>query len=156
MTDTVREKCLAGIVTLIEGMTKGQPVADPYTVSWSLVTRTDLDTVPKGTKYACAISENTETVLAETFPTTNKLLSVTVDWVQQLDKGEVPSVEWNRVLGEIQRKIGEDRTLGGNAIDCVETGNEPDIDFEGAKTIGGAVFFDVRYRHNVNDPRSVV
>jgi len=156
MAVTVRESCLRGMVALLEAMTDGQPAADPYSVTWRVVNRSDLDNVPKGTKYACSVSEITETVLPETYPHTNKLLSVSIEWEQLIDKNEVPSTEFNRVLGEIQRKIGEDRTLGGNAIDTVETGSEQDIDFEGSKAIGGSVFFDIRYRHNVNDPRSVV
>jgi hypothetical protein len=60
------------------------------------------------------------------------------------------------VLGEIQRRIREDRTLGGLALDVRETGNDLDLDTYADKAIEGAVFLEVRYRHATDNPRAAV
>jgi hypothetical protein len=120
-----------------------QLIAQPASTRWSRSTGRDSRPTPT--------NESKQT----RYPLTDCALPVTIEFRMTADRGDQrPAIEAERVLGEIRRRIGEDRTLGGLALDVREIGNDVDLDTYADKAIEGAVFLEVRYRHATDDPRA--
>ncbi len=155
MTDTIRELCLAALKTSLESMTEGQPAGDPYSVTWSVVKRAPLDDGDWKKKAALGILD-TEEQKNPRIQGYENVLRVVLEFRLFLNNDEDGSKRLNQVLGDIQRKIREDITLGGNAYNVVETGNETSLDDVYDHKVEGAVFLNIQYRHRQDDPRKVV
>jgi hypothetical protein len=154
MTDTVRLRCLEALRASFAGLRDGEPAADPYSVEFSAVEHGPLGDFDNRRRYVAAVVPGNESKRTR-YPLTDCTLPVTIEFRMTANRGDQrPAVEAERVLGEIQRRIGEDRTLGGLAIDVRETGNDVDLDTYADKAIEGAVFLEVRYRHATDDPRA--
>lgn len=156
MTNTIRFQCLDWIRKSLLGMVEGEPENDPYSVQFSQVEHGPLGDIDHKKRYVAGIVPGVERKETR-YPLTDCVLPVAVEFRMTVNRGDKrPGVEAERVLGEIQRRIGEDRTLGGLAIDLRETGNEIDIDTYGDKAVTGALFLDLHYRHATDDPRRPV
>jgi hypothetical protein len=156
MADTIREKCLTALEDALKSMVEGEPVADPYTVQFSDVKRGPLGEADHRKRYMASVVDGEEQK-SERFPVVDVTLRVTIEFQITVNRGDPrSSVLANTVLGEVQRKLAEDHTLGGVAIDCREVGNDIDLDSSEDRSVMGAVFLNVRYRHATNDPRKPV
>ena len=154
MVDTLRFRCLEALRASFAGMLDGYPQADPYSVQFTSVEHGPLSDFDNRKRYVAAVVPGRE-IKQTRYPLTDCTLPVTIEFRMTIDRGDKrPAIEAERVLGEIQRRIGEDRTLGGLAIDVRETGNDLDLDTYADKAIEGAVFLEVRYRHATDDPRT--
>jgi hypothetical protein len=153
MPDTIRMRCLAAINTALEAMTAGEPADDPYTVQFSKVEHGPLGDTDHRKRYVAGIvpgRERKQTL----YPFDQCTLEVAIEFRMMVNRDDDdPEVEAERLLGEIQRKLHEDTTLGGLAIDLRETGNEVDLEMYDDKSVVGVVFFDLLYRHRTTDPR---
>lgn len=156
---SIRERALEAMVQHFKDQEAGQPVPDPYTVTWDLVFRQDIRDVAHGKRYALSIfdtrEEKTPGIITTPDGMSDASLRVVLEWRQYVDADQDPSEEANRVLMEVQRRLGEaDRDqLGGLVLDIDETGNEINIDDYKDRLVWGAVFCVVRYRHKRGDPR---
>ncbi len=156
MADTVREIALQAMMDALEAMKEGKPVADPYTVEFSEIERADVGKLAKGRRFAVAILDGEETKNEDTFPTVRCTMRVLIEFYVYVDTGEEPSKMLNVVLGEIERKIREDKTLGGKVVDVEIVGNELEIDGPFDDQCVGTIFTLVKYRHHTNDPRIAI
>jgi hypothetical protein len=153
---TLRFRCLEAIRASLAGLVEGLPADDPYSVQFSAVEHGPLGDFDNRRRYVAAVVPGNESKQTR-YPLTDCTLPVTIEFRMTADRGDQrPAIEAERMLGEIQRRIGEDRTLGGLAIDVRETGNDVDLDTYADKAIEGAVFLEVRYRHATDDPRGTV
>jgi len=153
MAETLRFRCLEALRASFAGMLDGYPASDPYSLQFSAVEHGPLGDFDNRKRYVAAVVPGRESKQTR-YPLTDCTLPVTIEFRMTIDRGDKrPLVEAERVLGEIQRRIGEDRTLGGLALDVRETGNDVDLDTYADKAIEGAVFLEVRYRHATDDPR---
>ena len=146
---TVRETCLQGLTTWLEGMGD----SEDYETSWGLVVReSPAEEEVKQTVRALVIREGEETK-EEQFPVVNCFLDLTLDFYVLVDKGEKPSPLLNFVLGELEKRIRSDRTAGTDTIiDLSITGNELEIERVMDKFVSGSLFMDMIYRHSESDP----
>ena len=156
MTDTIRENIMNGLVDIMSAMKDGEPVADPYTTTWSVVGREPIEQLTKGKKHALGIYEGTETKTPRASTVMDCSLRAILEFHVYVESAQKASSELNRVLGEVQRKIMEDTSIGSLAIDIVENGNEFDIDGMWDKQVSGALFVTIKYRHHIEDPRASV
>jgi hypothetical protein len=153
MTDTVRETILKALETLMASMQADFPVDDPYTVTWSIISREDIGQLPKTKRYALAIYDTEEEKNPRTYPVTDCRLRVLLEFHVYLQKGEKASTELNRVLGEIERKVRSDRTLGDTCIETEFRGNEFSVDGPYEQQVSGVSYLSILYRHHTDDPR---
>lgn len=156
MTETVRNRILDNLKIQLGEMQSGFPVLDPYTVTWSEITRENIEKLAKGKLYALGIYDTEETKSPRIYPITDCTLRVLVEFHVYVQSTKRGSSELNRVLGEIERKIREDRTLGGLAIETEFLGNEFDIDGPYDHEVMGVVTMNIKYRHHTDDPRRIV
>lgn len=158
--DTIRERCLKALRDQLLSLAKPGP-ADPvtpddYSFTWSDVRRGALPDGDGRKAFLCGIIEGAERKETR-FPITECQLNLVIEFRMVINKGDqAPAVEANRILGEVQRCVCQDRRLGGLAIDLVETGNEIDLDSASDKTAEGVVFLQLKYRHKHNDPRIAI
>lgn len=153
MADSIREQIVSALVSLFEGMQAGLPAPDPYAITWDFVTREPPGAKIKGKKYVLGVFEPAE-VKAPLIGAFDATMRVVLEFWTHGPLDREPSTHINLVLGQIQRRLREDRHLGGLAADVKEVGNEIDIDNIDDRQLRGAVLVDVRYKHAVNDPRA--
>lgn len=152
---TVRERAVRRLVQIFEDVKEGLPVGDPYTVQWSLVLRQRAGARADKKRYVLQVFDTTESKVAQV-GWMDCTLRVILEFVALVDSKADPSRVGNRVLGEIQRRVREDIYLNDTVLNVVEVGNELDVDGTTDRQITGAVFVNVRYKHDQNDPRSDV
>lgn len=148
MTDSVRLQILEHLVGLLEA------AAPPdYDFTFSQVEIGPLSIADHKKRFTAGVSVGRETK-ASLFPLLDNTLPVTIEFRLTLDKNDPkPGVLAEKMLTQVQRIVYGDKTMGGLAMDTIETGNEVDIQTYADRSILGAVFFDVRYRHAHRDPR---
>lgn len=154
-TPTIREKICGHLVTLFETMTADQPAADPYGWKPSLVTRERWDSLADKKKFAIGVYDTRE-VKQPGVGRQECRLTVAIEFRVWIEGTQKPSEVMNEVLGVVQRRLGEDISLGGLAINSFETANEIDIDGTNDKQCQGVVFMTVLYRHSEKDPRKAL
>jgi len=152
---TVREQVVQKIVDLFTTVCAGIPLNDPYTVSWSLVTRYGLLEAQSKKRAVLRIDDPEEHKVARTgyYDCT---LRVLLEWMYYTDPTGDVSEQANMLVGEIQRRVREDPSLGGIAFDCKEVGNTKEVGGPTERVVQGVVFLNVQYRHAENDPRKIV
>ena len=153
MPDTIRMRCLEAIREALEAVVAGEPEDDPYTIAFSKVEHGPLGDVDHRKRFVAGIVPGRETKQTM-YPLDQCTLPVAIEFRMTVNRDDdEPGLEAERALGEIQRKLHEDTTLGGLAIDLRETGNEIDLEMYDDKSVVGVVFFDLLYRHRTTDPR---
>lgn len=153
MVDTVRERIMAQLKRNLEAMT-----VDDHTVAWNTVTRSPLEQESKVVGNVVGVYDTAETFIYQTcYLQAN--LRVLVEFWYNLKRGDVPSVELNRLLGHIKKVIltdvhvQEDETDAQLAQNVSLISSDIDIDAYGARNIvSGMAEFDVTYRHRKDDP----
>ena len=115
--------------------------AEPYSVQFTSVEHGALGDFDNRKRYVAAVVPGRESKRTR-YPLTDCTLPVTIEFRMTIDRGDKrPLVEAERVLGELQRRICESRTLDGLAIDVRETGNHVDLDTSADKAIEGRFFW---------------
>lgn len=157
MTDTVREKCLKALKARFtsinaEDEAAKASAADRYTIVWDKVTRSKLSDVDRRKPAVLGIYD-TEEQEDKKLNFIYCSLRVIVEFYIYAGVNEDQSEKLNLVLGEVQRRIREDITLGGLALDVVSTGSELDIDGQYDRQVQGALYLNIKYRYRENDPR---
>ena len=151
----IRERALERLVAVLNAQVEGAPEADPvrraYSFDWKHVQRTPLNDADRREENAIAVLEGVETVVPGA-GWNRRTLSVTLDFRYFMRSGDPQATIFNRVLGELQRRIREDRTLGGFVEDIRELQNAPDVDDDNDIQIGGQLFISVIYKVSENDP----
>ncbi len=165
--ETRRERIVAEIFRRLSSMQAGQPTSDPFQTTFEVVTRgSSLEGIHKTGKSGLAILDAVEFKT----PKINQMdvqLQVTLEFLSWVDTGETPSGVGNRILGDIQRRMREDINLtepdDGRpvkdrqiAYHVEEMSNEMFIDGVQDTIISGAVTWNIRYKHAINDPRELV
>lgn len=91
------------------------------------------------------------------YPFDQKKLPIAIEWALTRNRGdEEAPVEAESMLAEVQRRLHEDTTFGGLAVDFREAWNEIDLDSYLDKSIRGVVMMELLYRHHSLDPHQPV
>lgn len=155
-SESIRERIVQNIVTRLGEIRKDQPVDDPYSIQFDLIQRREFDGSCKGKKYAVAVFDPTSVRTADTYPVTRSKINISLEFLVYIEKNEDPDTMLNRVFAEVERKIMEDQTCGGLAINCTFTGDEKELDGRFEKYAEGAMTLTVDFRHRTTDPRVIV
>ena len=162
-----RERIMAEVKRRMKTMQQGQPSSDPYQTTFEVVTRgSPLEGLHKTVKTGLAILDTTEFKS----PKINQMdvnLRVVMEFFAWVDNNEEPSTVGNRVMADIQRRMREDVNLtepddGRPLLErktsehVEEVGNDMFIDGVQDTQITGAVTWNIRYKHGINDPRELV
>jgi hypothetical protein len=156
VADTIREQILEWLKAHLESMQDGSPVADPYSVQFSVVSREPIDKLATGKQYAISIFEGAEDKSDRIYPFMECTLALEFEFHAYVGVDQVRSTILNKVLGELQRRLREDKTCGGLAIDLVEDSNTFDIEGPYDRQAVGVLVMALKYRHNIDDPRTAV
>lgn len=164
--DTRRQRIVAEVVRRLKEMNAGQPVSDPYRITFGVVTHGPLEGIHDEERYACGVMDPEE----RTLPKINQYdanLRLVVEFSAWVDDGEQPGQVLNRILGDVQRKLREDPHLtepdDGRplvdrelAVDVEETGSALFVEGFADQKANGAAFWEVRYKRAIDDPREYV
>jgi hypothetical protein len=157
MTDTIRLRCLDALKGVLEAMVAGEPMADPYTVQFSKVVIGPIGEAEFRKRYTAGIVAGREKKQPYTYPLRECTLPLAVELRMTVNADDDdPGIEAERLLGEVQRKVMEDTTLDGLAVDLRETGNQVSLDLYDDKTVIIDLFLELVYRHRDSDPREPV
>ena len=149
---SIREQALSNMTGLFAGMDAAMPLADPYGVQFDYVRRNPLDEDSWKKRLTLGVHDTNE-IVEQKISIAMRQLQVVLEFRCTLQTGEVASTVGNAVIGAIQRRVWEDKTLGGTVIDVVETQNETYIDDFDHRQLSGAVFLKIIYRTRDSDPR---
>ncbi len=152
MIRTYRETILETLHLSLASVAGDQPEADPYPLSFSEVVRGPLPQSTTKRLSAALVPMKEQKKQMPSF--VECWLEVSVDYRYRAQAGEVPATIVEMVAGMIQRRLLADTTLNGLAIDIYDAGNVVDLDHPEDLTAEGSVFFMVRYRHDLQDPRT--
>jgi hypothetical protein len=153
MTDTVRLQCLKALQARLREMQAGQD----YLLNFNQVELGPIDGGEASRKRAVVGIVPGKEVKDVQFPMTYCQLPIAVEFRLTWNPGDAPSQELAEiVLGDIVRKVLEDQSLGGLAVDLKDAGNEIILSIYSDKSIVGVVYFDLLYRHNTMDPRQAI
>lgn len=152
MGSTFREAILQTLYLSLSDVTAGEPLDDPYPLSFGEVFRGPL---PQSTskRLSVGIVPTKETKTAK-IDLTTCFLDVAIDFRYRAQTGEVPAIIAETIGGMILRRVLKDHTLNGLAIDVQDGGNVVDLDHPDTLTAEGSVFLTIHYRHDPHDPRT--
>ena len=163
-----RERIMREIRRRMDEIELGQPQDDPFQVTFGVVTRgSSLEGIHETEgKYSLAILD-TDEQKSPKIQQMVALLTVALEFFAWVEEGEQPSSVGNKVMTDIQRKMREDLNLtepddGRNVQDrqlsenVEEIRNQMFIDGYADRKINGVVFYNITYKHGVNDPRLLV
>jgi len=153
---TVREDIVRWVVQTMRDMRVGEPPSNPYNTRWSVVTRRPVTEMAKGKRTVLGVFEGSEVKVNRVHPITDATLSLILEFHVLVSKNEEQAHILSVVMGDIQRRMREDPTAGGLALDILEDRNETDIEGLFDRTVSGAVSYSVRYRHHTDDPSKQV
>lgn len=157
---TVRLTCVEWLQKLLA--TTGQPTNNvpedlfPYTVKFSAVELGPLGDADTRKLHSAGILPGRERKKT-LYPLDDCWLPISIEFRQTINRGDAASgIEIERVLGEVQTRIHADTTLGGNALDLRELGNEIDIESYADRTVRGVIMIEINYRHQTGKPHEPV
>jgi hypothetical protein len=138
-------------------MQQGEPVADPYLYTASVVARSDIEALSHGKSLTIGIfdaSEQKIPALTHLEGAMDATIRVIVEWRAMAEVTDKPSTVCNVIHAEILRRIMEDETLGGLARNVLEVGNEFNIEDFKDRQLDGVIFLNIIYKHAKRDPRA--
>ncbi len=86
-------------------------------------------------------------------PVTYATINCSLEYAVIVEKGENPNQLLNLVASEVERRLMEDVTFGGLAIDISFSKDEKAIGWRHDKAVEGALYFAISYRYRSTDPR---
>lgn len=155
MADTVRLTNLKFVLATLQALDLAGP-RDAEPTYFSVAVPGPIGDLENRKRYAVGVVAGKE-ITRVLYPITECQLEVSVEWRMSWNTGDqYPEYEAERVLGLIKKALAQDRTLGGNAIDFRETGNDIVLDLYTDKTIVGCIYYELLYRHQTLDPTLAV
>ena len=152
--DTLRTKILDAILLSFDAMEASLPSGDPYGVAWSVVTREPLiNGAPKGKLNALGIYGGTEKKKRVNFQITDVVIPCVIEFYVHKVPNENLTILVERMAGVVERRLEEEGTWGGLALDTTVTGSSSTVEGQYDNQGEGAVYFDVQFRHRAGDPR---
>jgi len=162
MQKTIRLWLLEAIRDHMADMEAELPVGDPYGYAPTICELGPLGDFDKRKRFSIGITTGRE-IKAHRYPLMENTFTLNVEWQYQVQTEEgKPAIVAEHVLGAIQRRLME---IGLNnrpapfdtlVVDFREVGNDVELDTATDKFIEGVLFWDVVYRHDHDDPRTML
>lgn len=152
---TVRLDILQTIKEAFASIDANQPVSDPYGIQFSTVEIGPLAPWDQRKMYSCGLHVGPEKETFQ-FPYIMCWLTLNVEFraTWNRDAPVTPGELAEQVLGVCKRKMTEDRTWGGRAIDTKVVGSEVDLVTYWDRSVVGVAVCEVQYRYSHLDPRN--
>lgn len=126
---------------------------DTYGIKFSTVELGPLGDADYKRRYSLGIVPTNERY-GDKFPFIERWLTVGIEYRVTVNRGdEKPGVLAERLLTVVEAVVLDNVTWGGKAIDTKLQANELDMIDYGDKSVSGALFVVVHYRHSHLDPR---
>ncbi len=163
-----RERIVREIRRRMDDIQQGQPVDDPYQVTFGVITRGSEIDLGLSQEWAWGLSIiDTDETKTPKIQQMVCQLTIVLEFAAWVDEGQEPSSVGNQTMLAIQRKMREDIHLtepnDGRSVsdrelseNVVEIRNQMFIDGYADRRITGAVFYQVQYKHSIQDPRLLV
>jgi len=151
---SVRLTILNAIVASLAAMEENKPPNDPYGLTFSTVALGPLSGWDQRKKYSAGIVAGPE---KETFqyPFVMCFLTLNVEFRVTVNRDDAaPGDLIEQVLTVVKRRMTEDRTWGGLAIDTKVIGSEIDLITYADRSAVGVCVCQLQYRYSYTDPRS--
>ena len=156
MAKTRRLLCLEALRAHLAAVVEGEPEADPYSFAYSAVKLGPLG----DTDYRKRLVAGIVTGRARhepLYPLDQVTLPLAIELRLMVNTGDLePAIEAETLLGEVQRRVQENTTLGGLAVDLREVGSQVTLELYDDKSVIVTLFLDLLYRHHSSDPRLAV
>lgn len=151
MTASVRLRCLQAIEAVLTSMQDGDKAYFSQ-VKWGGL----LDDDSRRLRSAGIIAGNE--VKTTMFPLQECRLEIDIELMMLWNstQTEPSGVVAERLVTDVQKALAADYSLGGLAINFIETGNRVQLENWKDQTIKAVVFYELQYRHNQSDPTSPV
>ena len=146
---TVRERILSNIQLSLSTMRAG---VDGYTTTFDVVKRRPL-TRSELTYNASASVVDMAEKKDQMIGVYRCRLVVGIEFYVRLALGDVHLIEGTRVVGDVERRLLEDLTCGGNSLNLIASSNELDGAVGGERIVAGIAYFEIVYHHLAQDPR---
>lgn len=153
MPDTVRENIFANLKTSLEAITTG----NGFDNTIQEVRRYDINDETVGPFPMIVINPGREASVDNAYPLTSCRIEVELELWHRINPDETNPTDkiLNSILGDIKKKLKQDVTRGGNAVDTHITGVEPFEDLRGQSEVGLFIDVVITYRHDQTDPKTV-
>lgn len=154
--DSIRKKCLQRLVTNFEAITAGAPEERPYPFTFDLVTRLPVGNLATGKRAVVGIYPTENPKMSRAGIMTDCSMAVTIEVYIHKDVGEELPDLLEDAMASLERKLMEDQTLNGHALDVQIDRLDTDIDGAFDNQASGVISLTVRYRHHRDDPALAV
>lgn len=131
---------------------EGEDFETLHGLGWSLSTREPLGQLPKGKVSSIGVYAGTSE-RAPRFPHVEVTLPTVIEVHLAKETGIKMAVTVERYLGVVERVLRENSTLGGLTSTIEVTGDNVDIDSPYPNQADGALYFDVKFFQQLDDPR---
>lgn len=127
--------------------------SDPYGYAWSVVTKDQLNDVPKGKNTALGVYAATSIKMDAYFPEKNVDLPIVIEVYANKVGPQPLDTLLTDLLVVVERRLNEDVTLGGLSYDIQVTGESVSVGSQYDNQGSAALYFTVKYNQNRYDPR---
>lgn len=152
--DTMRTKVLDALLALFpqRGTPEGDQFEATYGAGWSISTREALGGLPKGKVSSIGVyaSQGERT---PRFPHVEITLPVVIEVHISKEDGVQIARSVERYMGIVERVLRANSTLSGLAATIEVTGDNVDIDSPYDNQADGALYFNVKFFQQLDDPR---
>ena len=151
---SVRLEILKAIEASFSAMTADQPPSDPYGITFSTVALGPLAKWDQRKRYSAGVHVGPEKE-EFSFPYIMCWLTVNLEFRCTVNRDdEDPGIMIEQLLTVVKRRLTEDRTWGGLAIDTKIAGSEIDLITYWDRSAVGVCMAEVQYRYSHLDPRN--
>lgn len=148
MATSIREQILVNLKSRFSSV---QPGVDGHTVEWLLVERAPINNSNIRNGEVISILDAEEVKTPRIAHMECNLTVVTEFWYK-MKQGDEGSTEANRLLADVQKTMREDIYSNGLTYNIIELRNSLDVDSVNDRLVNGVIFWQVNYRHKLNDP----
>lgn len=154
MPNTVRENIFQNLKSVLSLIS----VANGFDNNVASVQQWDINGNSLASVPVIIINSGPEDGSDNAYPLTTCTLKIFLTLWTRIDEGSsyAPDTVLNSLLGDIKRKLKEDMTRGGNAVDTAVISVEPFDTVEGQGEVGLVITIEVRYRHAQTNPKTVM
>jgi hypothetical protein len=145
---SIREQILVHLMERFKQVVKN---IDGHSVTWSSVYRSPIPSSEITRNSVISIIEEGETKRPR-ISVMDCDLTISTEFWYKMKLGDVPSMEANRLLSDIQLTMRSDISCNNLAYNLVEISNSIDIDSMTDRLINGVITWVISYRHNVDNP----
>lgn len=142
------------IVASFQAMEDNKPLSDPYGLQFSTVALGPLSKFDQRKRYSLGVNVGPEKE-SFNFPFIMSFLTVNVEFRVTVNRDDdAPGRMGEELLTVVKRRLLEDRSWGGLAIDTKVVGSELDLMTYSDRAVVGVCVIEVQFRYSHLDPRN--